>query len=96
VIASFGDKTTEDIYHGRDTAASRKLSRTLWERIQSQLDILNAAVSLQDLRSPPSNHLEKLRGDLSGLHGIGINRQYRLVFRFTVGNCSEVRRTDYQ
>ncbi len=95
VIASFGDKATEDIYHGRETAAARAISRTLWPRIQNKLDLLNAAMSLTDLRVPPANRLEKLRGNLTGFYSIRINRQYRLVFRFADGQCSEVRCADY-
>jgi toxin HigB-1 len=95
LILSFGDKTTEDIYHGRDTKAARKMSRSLWERIQVKLDLVNATVSLQDLRTLPAN-LERLRGDLDGFHSIRVNQQYRLVFRFEAGNCRDVRYTDYQ
>ena len=96
MILSFGDKTTEDIYHGRDTKAGRKMSRSLWERIQVKLDLVNATVSLQDLRTLPANRLERLRGDLDGFHSIRVNQQYRLVFRFEAGNCRDVRYTDYQ
>jgi toxin HigB-1 len=95
VIVSFADKTTEDIYDGRDTKAARRLPRALWERIRIKLDLLNAAVSLQDLRIPLSNRLEKLRGDLEGFYSIRINDQYRLVFLFEEGNCRDVRCTDY-
>ena len=95
MIVSFGDRITEDIYHGRDSTSSRRISRSLWQRIQSKLDLLNAAISLQDLRVPPSNHLEKLRGNLIGFHSVRVNSQYRLVFRFEECNCSEVRCMDY-
>ena len=95
MILSFGDKTTEDIYHGADTKAARKITRQLWERIQNKLDMLNAAITLEDLRVPPSNHLEKLRGNWEGFHSIRINDQYRLVFRYEQGNCCDVRCTDY-
>jgi proteic killer suppression protein len=95
VIVSFGDKATEDIYHGHDTKAARKISRELWPRIQSKLDLMNAAISLQDLRVPPSNSLEKLRGDLEGFYSIRVNQQYRLIFRFEKNHCSDVRCTDY-
>ncbi len=95
MIVSFGDKTTADIYHGRDTKAARKVSRQLWERIQGKLDLVNAATSLEDLRAPPSNRLEKLRGGLEGFCSIRINDQYRLVFRFENGNCRDIRCTDY-
>ena len=95
MILSFGDKTTEDIYNGRDTKAALKISRSLWERIQSKLDLLNAALSLQDIRIPPANRLERLRGDLSGFYSIRVNQQYRLIFRFEDSNCRDVRCTDY-
>ncbi|MGB6676643.1 MAG: type II toxin-antitoxin system RelE/ParE family toxin [Terriglobales bacterium] len=95
MILSFGDKTTEDIYHGRDTKAARRISRSLGERIRSKLDLVNAGVSLEDLRSPPANRLERLHGDLNGFYSIRVNQQYRLVFRFEAGNCMDVRCTDY-
>jgi len=72
------------------------MSRSLWERIQVKLDLVNATVSLQDLRTLPANRLERLRGDLDGFHSIRVNQQYRLVFRFEAGNCRDVRYTDYQ
>jgi toxin HigB-1 len=95
VIVSFADGTTEDIYHGHDTKAARRISRNLWQRIQRKLDTLNAATTLDDLRAPPSNRLEKLRGDLQGFCSVRVNQQYRLVFRFENGNCREVRCMDY-
>jgi proteic killer suppression protein len=95
VIVSLGDKATEDIYHGRDTKVARKIPRGLWQGIQSKLDLMNAAVSLQDLRVPPSNWLEKLHGDLEGFCSIRVNQQYRLVFRFENNHCGVVRCTDY-
>jgi len=95
VIASFGDKTTGDIYHGRLTKAARKISPDLWERIQSKLDLMNAALTLEDLRVPPSNHLEKLRGEWKGYYSIRVNQQHRLVFRFADGACNDVRCVDY-
>lgn len=94
MIVSFGDKTTEDIYHSLDTKAARKIARELWGRIQRKLDLMNAAATVADLQSPPSNRLEQLRGDLKGFMSIRINDQYRLVFRFAGGHCHEVRCTD--
>lgn len=95
VILSFGDKATEDIYHGRVTKAACKFSRSLWQRIQGKLDLMNAAASLRDLQAPPSNCLERLRGDLEGFHSIRVNQQYRLIFRFEKNHCENVRCTDY-
>jgi len=95
VIISFADRTTEDIYHGEDTKAARKIPRELWDRIQLKLDVLNAAITLRDLQIPPSNRLEKLRGDFANFYSVRVNQQYRIVFRFESGNCYDVRCTDY-
>jgi len=95
VILSFADTATADIYHGCETKAARKLPRELWSRIQQKLDLLNACTSIEDLRVPPSNRLEKLKGNLAGFFSIRVNQQYRIVFRFTSGHCEAVRCTDY-
>ncbi|MFZ1009987.1 MAG: type II toxin-antitoxin system RelE/ParE family toxin, partial [Candidatus Sulfotelmatobacter sp.] len=94
-IVSFGDKTTEDIFHGCDTKPARKIARVLWARVQVKLDLLNASTTLEDLRVPPSNRLEKLRGDWMGFYSLRVNDQYRVVFRFTSGNAIDVQCTDY-
>jgi proteic killer suppression protein len=95
VISSFGDSTTAEIYHGSDTKAARRIRRELWDRVQHKLDLLNACTSVGDLRIPPANRLEKLRGNLAGFYSIRVNQQYRIVFKFANGNCEEVRCTDY-
>ncbi len=95
MISSFGDATSAEIYHGSDTKASRRIRRELWSRVQRKFDLLNACISIGDLRTPPANRLEKLRGDLDGFYSIRVNQQYRIVFRFANGNCEEVRCTDY-
>lgn len=95
MIVSFADATTTDIYHGSDSRAARKLPRELWSRIQQKLDLMNACTSLEDLRVPPANRLEKLKGNLTGFYSVRVNQQYRLVFKFVNGNCEEVGCTDY-
>ncbi len=95
MIISFGDSATEDIFNGADTKPARRISRSLWGRIQSKLDLINASVTLNDLRTPPSNRLEKLRGDLAGFYSLRVNDQYRIVFRFMNGSVLDVRCTDY-
>ncbi len=95
MISSFGDATTADIYHGNDSKAARRIGRELWSRVQQKLDLLNACTSIEDLRIPPANRLEKLRGTLAGFYSIRVNQQYRIVFKFANGNCAEVRWTDY-
>lgn len=57
--------------------------------------MLDAAVHINDLRIPPGNHLEKLTGDLDGYFSIRINDQYRIIFRFFMGDAYDVKITDY-
>jgi len=95
LINSFGDAATEDIFHGRDSKAARRIAKALWPRIRMKLDLLNAATDLQDLRVPPGNRLEALRGRLAGYHSIRVNQQYRIVFQFASGNCRNVSCADY-
>jgi proteic killer suppression protein len=95
MIVSFGDKTTEDIFHGHDTKAARRIAQALWTRVQAKLDLLNASTTLEDLRVPPSNRLEKLRGNWSGFYSVRVNDQYRVVFHFVGGNAVNVSCVDY-
>jgi proteic killer suppression protein len=95
MIVSFADQTTEDIFHGRESKAARRIARALWTQVQSKLDLLNASTTLEDLRVPPSNRLEKLRRNLTGFYSVRVNDQYRVVFRFVGGNAADVRCTDY-
>lgn len=95
MISSFGDTTTADIYRGSDSKAARRIGRELWNRVQQKLDLLNACTSIEDLRAPPANRLEKLRGDLAAFYSIRVNQQFRIVFKFANGNCEEVRCSDY-
>ncbi len=95
MIVSFGDAATADLYHGRRTARSRRFPSALRQTALLKLDVLNAAVALQDLSSPPGNRLEALRGRFRGLHGIRVNDQWRIVFRWTAGDAHDVRLTDY-
>lgn len=73
VIVSFADQATHDVYHGLNTKAARKIAIQLWERIRDKLDLLNASYTLDDLRVPPANRLEKLRGKWEGFYSIRIN-----------------------
>jgi proteic killer suppression protein len=95
VLSSFADAATADIYHGKDSKAARRIPRELWDRVQRRLDLLNACTNLEDLRSPPANRLEKLRGNLAGFHSIRVDQQCRIIFIFSKGNCENVRCADY-
>ncbi len=95
MIASFGDAPTEDLFHGRPTAAARRFPSTIVSSALRKLDMLNGAKTLRDLRSPPGNRLEQLAGKLTGFHSIRINDQWRVVFRWEGTDAHDVRITDY-
>jgi proteic killer suppression protein len=95
VIESFGDKATEDLFHGRKTKRTRGFPADLLGAALRKLGMINAAHRLDDLKAPPANRLEALKGDLAGLQRIRINGPYRIVFRWSEGNASEVRIVDY-
>jgi len=95
MIISFADKATEDLYHGVSSTRVRRLPQQILESVLYKLDILNAAQTLDDLRSPPGNRLEPLKGHFSALHSIRINSQWRIVFRWEASNAYEVKILDY-
>jgi proteic killer suppression protein len=94
VIASFADEATTDVFNGENTKAARRLAKDVWPVIRRKLDIVNAAAALDDLRVPPGNRLEALKGNQRGRHSIRVNDQYRITFRFEGGNTHEVRCED--
>ncbi len=95
MIASFGDAATEDLYHGRKTSRVRRYPATILAAALRKLDVLRAAHRLQDLRSPPGNRLEALKGDYAGFYSIRVNDQWRLVFRWENDAAHEVLLVDY-
>ncbi len=94
MIAPFGDRGTEDLFDGRRSARVWRYPPDVAEGAVVKLDVLNAAASLQDLRSPPGNRLEALRGRLRGRHSIRVNDQWQLVFRWSEGDAHDVRLAD--
>ena len=95
MIRSFSDAATEDLYHGRQTSRVRRLPPMIISAALRKLDVLAAAHELVDLRMPPGNRLEALKGDLEGFHSIRINDQWRIVFRWVNGGADQVAITDY-
>ncbi len=95
MLESIADRLTRDVYDGTNSRYSRKLPRQLHAKARRLLDQINAAPSLAFLRTPPSNHLEKLRGDLEPHWSLRINDQWRIIFLWQGGDASEVRITDY-
>ena len=95
-IRSFGNKATEEIFHGRESKETRKrYSESLRHRAKQKLDILDAARELRDLYSPPSLRLERLKGDRAGFWSIRVNDQWRIIFRWESGNAYGVLLEDY-
>lgn len=92
MIISFGDKETEKIWDG---FVSKKLPREIQEVARRKLRMINNAIDINDLRIPPANRLEKLKGDLKEFHSIRINNQWRIIFKWKNGNLIEVEIIDY-
>ena len=95
MIVSFGDKFTEDFFHGNLSPKGKKFPKELTEIVLRKLDMLNAAVKVEDLRFPPGNRLKKLKGDLKDFYSIRINDQYRITFQVTGNKFEKVKVEDY-
>ena len=92
MIRSFADRQTERLFRGR---RSRAVPTEIRERALAKLVAINVATNVEELRVPPGNRLEKLRGDREGQWSIRINQQYRVCFLFEGGDAYEVEVTDY-
>ena len=92
MIRSFASRETERLFRRQ---FSRKLPHDIQRRVRVKLELLDAAERLEDLRIPPSNHLEKLSGDRKGRHSIRINNQWRICFEWREGDAYEVEIADY-
>ncbi|WP_250655738.1 type II toxin-antitoxin system RelE/ParE family toxin [Alkalimarinus coralli] len=95
MIISFGNKATSDLFNGVSSRWVRKLPNQIHELALYKLDVINAAQNLDDLKSPPGNRLELLKGDLEGFHSIRINSQWRIVFRWDSNAAHDVQIVDY-
>jgi proteic killer suppression protein len=91
MIRSFGDSRTEALFRDRFVPDFPGIAR----RAKRKLEAINAAARLSDLAVPPSNHLERLRGNLRNFYSIRINDQWRVFFRWRDGEADEVRIVDY-
>jgi proteic killer suppression protein len=92
MIVSFGAPETEAIWHGR---RSRRLPSDIQATALRKLRLINNAKRLEDLRVPPANRLEGLKGDRKGQHSIRINDQWRICFVWRAGHAHEVQIIDY-
>jgi proteic killer suppression protein len=92
MIVSFGSKETESIWNG---IRVKKISLDIQNTGRRKLRMLHNSLDLNDLRIPPSNRLEKLSGNLKGFYSIRINKQWRIIFKWSKGNAGEVEIMDY-
>jgi toxin HigB-1 len=95
MIASFGDKATEDLYHGRKTNRLRRFPPDILRAALRKMDVIRAAHRLEDLRSPPGNRLEALGGDYAGFYSIRVNQQWRLIFQWEHDSAYSLSLIDY-
>ncbi|MCF6305678.1 MAG: type II toxin-antitoxin system RelE/ParE family toxin [Rhodobacteraceae bacterium] len=92
MIRSIRDKRVQQILDGK---LPKRFPPDLLRAVERRLKMLQQARALQDLRSPPSNRLEALRGDRDGWHSIRINRQWRICFRWVDNAAEDVEIVDY-
>ncbi|MES2006214.1 MAG: type II toxin-antitoxin system RelE/ParE family toxin [Bacteroidota bacterium] len=92
MILSFGSKVTHRIWDGERV---KKIPNEIQEIGRRKLRMLNNSQHLADLQIPPSNKLEKLKGDLKNFYSIRVNNQWRIIFKWADGNASEVEILDY-
>ena len=92
MIKSFSGKEAEKIWNGK---VSRKLPQEIQHIARRKLRMINNAQNINDLRIPPANRLEKLSGNLQDFHSIRVNKQWRIIFKWTQGYASLVDIVDY-
>lgn len=96
MIVSFADQGTEDLFNGMNSKdARRSCPKAAWPVAFRKLDQLDSAIDLIDLRVPPGNRLEPLKGARKGQHSIRINDQNRICFRWTDSGPADVEIADY-
>nr|WP_288837565.1 type II toxin-antitoxin system RelE/ParE family toxin [uncultured Flavobacterium sp.] len=92
MIISFGNSDTEKIWNGTRV---KKLPTEVQNIGRRKLRMINNSLNLSDLKIPPANRLEKLSGDLKNFYSIRINDQWRIIFKWSSGNASDVEIIDY-
>lgn len=92
MLTSFGDKDTKKIWEGERV---KGLSTEIQEMARRKLRMLNNSQDLTDLQIPPSNRLEKLKGNYKDFYSIRINNQWRIIFKWNNGNADQVEIIDY-
>jgi len=95
MIKSFANKVIEDIYNGVNSRHARRIPRELHGKICRLLDQLNVITHTEMLCIPPSNKLEKLKGELSDYWSLRINKQWRIIFKWETNNAYDIEIVDY-
>lgn len=95
MIEGFGNRLAENLFYDRSSREVRKFSPDLRRAARRKLQYLHEAAELKDLRVPPGNRLEFLKGKLKGFSSIRINDQWRIIFRWKNGNAFKVQVLDY-
>jgi proteic killer suppression protein len=95
MIIGFGNKLAKDLVEGHRTKEVRAFPNELYRNARKNLAMVHAARDINDLKVPPGNRLERLKGNMKEFYSIRINDQWRIVFKFNSGNAYEVRVEDY-
>lgn len=95
MISSFGNRLAADLYEDKNSRETRQLPASLYRLARRKLFYLDEALDLNDLRLPPGNRLEALKGDLKACFSIRFNDQWRIIFRWQKGIASDVSIVDY-
>lgn len=92
MIESFQDRNTERIFKRQRV---KRFSLSLQKVAQRKLELIDGSDLIEDLRTPPGNHLEKLSGNRKGQYNIRVNDQWRICFRWKSGQATDVEMVDY-
>lgn len=95
MIETFGNRLAEDLFYDRNSRSTRAFPQELRRVARRKLLYLHDAADLKDLKVPPGNRLEALRGNRKGFHSIRINDQWRVIFRWQSGQALHVEIVDY-
>lgn len=95
MVASFRDSDLEAFYYEGPGRRTRRIPAAIHKVLRRKLDQLFSAVDLRDLRAPPGNRLQALKGDREGYHSIRVSDQWRIVFRWERDAAYEVEFADY-
>jgi len=93
MIKSFADERTQELYI---SGTAKRFPPTVAKRAARQLEYIDLAIRLEDLRVPPGNRLHALEGDRKGQYAISVNDQWRICFRFVDSDAYDVEVCDYQ